>query len=137
MQNWNDGKAQEFKQRKVYNVSKGAFTPLSAPAIIAADAVTKEEKAVQTVVELNPAAPIAEKPAEILLFARVTCPNCRAAEAQLTRAGIPFKKLIAEENKDLVEKYGIKGAPTLVTPTDAGYEKYYGVPEIKKFLLNH
>ncbi len=35
-----------------------------------------------------------------------------------------------------MEKYGIKGAPTLVTPTDAGYEKYYGVPEIKKFLQN-
>ena len=45
-----------------------------------------------------------------------------------------FKKLIAEEHKDLVEAYGIKGAPTLVAPTEAGFEKFYGVPEIKQFL---
>ena len=33
-----------------------------------------------------------------------------------------------------MEAYGIKGAPTLVAPTEAGFEKFYGVPEIKQFL---
>ena len=76
----------------------------------------------------------AVKPEGVLLFARITCPNCRAADAQLTKAGIPFTKLIAEEHKDLVEAYGIQGAPTLVAPTAEGFEKFYGVPEIRKFL---
>ena len=130
VQNWNDGKAQEFKQRRVYDLARSRYTRLSAPAVVAPSvAAEKEDKAVAEAVEAKAAAP-----KEILLFARVTCPNCRAAEAQLTKAGIPFKKLIAEEHRDLVEAYGIKGAPTLVKPTADGFEKYYGVPEIKKFL---
>ncbi len=131
VQNWNDGKAQEFKQRRVYDIERSRFTPVSAAAVVAPDAAPAPEmKAAEAAVQPQAAA----KPEEILLFARLTCPNCRAAEAQLSKAGIPFKKLIAEEHKDLVEAYGIKGAPTLVAPTEAGFEKYYGVPEIKKFL---
>ena len=72
--------------------------------------------------------------AKATLFARQTCPNCRIAEQQLTKAGFPFEKLIAEEHRDLVEKFGIKGAPTLVIEDAAGVRKYYGVPEIKAFL---
>ncbi len=126
MQNWNDGKTQEFKQRRVYDIERSHFTPVSAAAVVAPTAAeAPEQKAVEAK---------AAKPEEILLFARLTCPNCRAAEAQLTKAGIPFKKLIAEENKDLVEAYGIKGAPTLVTPTETGFEKFYGIPEIREFL---
>ena len=131
VQNWNDGKAQEFKQRRVYDIERSRFTPVSAAAVVApAAAEAPEQKAAEAAVQEKAAA----KPEEILLFARLTCPNCRAAEAQLTKAGIPFKKLIAEEHKDLVEAYGIKGAPTLVAPTEAGFEKFYGVPEIKQFL---
>jgi ribonucleoside-triphosphate reductase len=131
VQNWNDGKTQEFKQRRVYDIERSRFHPLSAAAVVAPSAAAApEQKAAEAAVQEKAAA----KPQEILLFARLTCPNCRAAEAQLTKAGIPFKKLIAEEHKDLVEAYGIKGAPTLVAPTDAGYEKFYGVPEIKQFL---
>jgi anaerobic ribonucleoside-triphosphate reductase len=132
VQNWNDGKAQEFKQRKVYDVARSRYVPVSAPAVVAPEAGKAEQKAVEAAVEKKAAA----KPEGVLLFARVTCPNCRAAEAQLTKAGIPFTKLIAEEHKDLVEAYGIQGAPTLVAPTDEGFKKFYGVPEIKKFLAN-
>ena len=130
VQNWNDGKAQEFKQRRVYDIERSRFTPDSAAAVVAPAAAKAPEQKAAEAAEAKTAA----KPEEILLFARLTCPNCRAAEAQLTKAGIPFKKLIAEEHKDLVEAYGIKGAPTLVAPTEAGFEKFYGVPEIKQFL---
>jgi len=126
VQNWNDGKAQEFKQRRTYDIGRSRF-----------HGVRHAEAAVQTpepAVKAGTPAPEVEKPSQAILFARVTCPNCRIAEAQLTKAGFPFEKRIAEENVDLVKQYGVKGAPTLVVLSGDKVEKFYGVPEIKQFL---
>ena len=72
--------------------------------------------------------------AKAILFSRVTCPNCRVAEQQLAKAGVAYEKLIADENKDLCIKYGVKGAPTLVITDGDNHVNYYSVPEIKKYL---
>ena len=126
VQNWNDGKAQEFKQRKVYDIGR-SHEPTGVKS-----AKQERENGVKLVeLHIPEEAPAAAK---ATLFARQTCPNCRIAEQQLTKAGFPFEKLIAEEHRDLVEKFGIKGAPTLVIEDAAGVRKYYGVPEIKAFL---
>ena len=69
-----------------------------------------------------------------ILFSRVTCPNCRVAENLLSKAGVAYEKLIADENVDLCKAYGVKGAPTLVIADGDTYQSYYSVPEIKKYL---
>ncbi len=81
-------------------------------------------------------APVLAPEAKALFFSRLTCPNCRAAEAQMSKAGFTYEKIIAEDNRELVDKYGIKGAPTLVITDGVNFEKFYGVPEIKKFLTS-
>ncbi len=122
VQNWNDGKSQEYKDRKVYNIGSSVLNRSGAP--------------------VEPAAPAAEEAApacasgEALLFSRVTCPNCRVAEQLLGKAGISYKKLIAEENVELCKQYGIKGAPTLVITDGENHVNYYSVPEIKKYLAS-
>ena len=126
VQNWNDGKAQEFKDRKVYNVGNSTFTGgIHRNGGCACDnnptALEPEEVAVAT-------------EAKALLFTRVTCPNCRVAEAQMDKAGFHYENLIAEEHMDLCKQYGIKGAPTLILTDGENFTKYYGVAEIKKFL---
>ena len=122
VQNWNDGKVQEFKQRKTYEIARSRLRRSAA--------ITGSAEA----------APGIEAPAACdttpILFARVTCPNCRIAEAQLDKAGIAYTKLIAEENPELVAKFGIKGAPTLVTESADGFRSFYGVPEIKRFIAS-
>ena len=127
VQNWNDGKSQEFKDRKVYNVGTSVLKK-TAPAVESQPKV------------LAAAAPSYEIPAagdaRIMLISRVTCPNCRVAENLLTKKGIPFEKYIAEENLDLCRKFGIKGAPTLVIEGPAGVQTHYSVPEIKKYLAS-
>ena len=126
VQNWNDGKTQEFKQRRTYDIGRSRLHGVRH-AEAAAQSPAGEAKA-------EVSAPAAEKPSQAILFARVTCPNCRIAEAQLTKAGFPFEKRIAEENVDLVKQYGVKGAPTLVVVSGDKVEKFYGVPEIKQYL---
>ena len=56
-----------------------------------------------------------------------------ANENLLPRLELEIDRLIAEENVDLVNKYGVKGAPTLVVTDGENFNKYYGVPEIKKY----
>ena len=125
VQNWNDGKSQEFKDRKVYDVANSVLK----------GTVKKEAPVVEE-------APVCEAPAvkevsgKAILFSRVTCPNCRVAEGLLNKAGVAFEKLIAEENLDLVRKYGVKGAPTLVITDGENAVSYYSVPEIKKYLAS-
>ena len=67
---------------------------------------------------------------EIILFAGKTCPNCKAAEAMLTKAGIKFKKIIAEDNVELVKSLGIKQVPVL----KANGQLISNVSNIKKYI---
>ena len=82
------------------------------------------------------AAPTAAAEKKVMLFSRVTCPNCRVAENMLNKAGIAYEKLIADENIELCKTYGVKGAPTLIVTDGTQFESHYSVQEIKKFLAN-
>ena len=130
VQNWNEGKTQEFKDRKLYDIEHSVLRPLAATGTDGAPCADPAP-----VIDLSSAP--APKTAKSIFFARTTCPNCRVAEAMMDKAGFAYNKLIAEENIDLVNKYGIKGAPTLVLDDGETVLKFYGVPEIKKFLANN
>ena len=112
MQNWNDGKAHEFKDRRTYNIGRS---------------VLKHEG----VLHPDTAAPAAETTdMPVRLFATATCPNCKIAAKLLDEAGIPYEKLLVEENRALAESLGLKQAPTLV----CGDAKFAGVAGVKDFL---
>ena len=116
VQNWNDGKLQEFKDRKVYDMK------------------TSDQHQMPERVEYVPEVQTAEvQTEEVLLFATRTCPNCAQAERLLNNAGISYTKLLAEENQDLVKELGIRQAPTLV----AGSEKATGLGPIRKFIAEN
>jgi len=108
-----------------------SYAEVSAPAP-AAEPVKAEAPAAP--------APAAAAPVEIaddaiLLFKTPTCPNCKAAGALLDRAGITYTALNANEQKELVEKFGVKQAPTLVLVNGGNFEKYRGVSDIKGWLM--
>ncbi len=129
VQNWNDGKVQEFKDRKEYNVGHSHFTGgiHRHEACCCGDGTVAhgmQPEEVGTVSAVHTAQ----------LFTRTTCPNCRVAEKMLDKAGFAYENLTAEEHPELCREYGIKGAPTLVLSDGVHFEKYYGVAEIKKLL---
>ena len=122
VQNWNDGKTQEYKDRKVYNVGTSVLKgTVEAPK----ETCTCEEPKAAAI-----------DGAKAILFSRVTCPNCRVAEGLLGKAGVAYEKLIADENVELCKKYGVKGAPTLVLTDGENHVNYYSVPEIKKYIAS-
>ena len=129
VQNWNDGKVQEFKDRKEYNVGHSHFTGgiHRHEACCCGDGTVAHGMQPEEVGTVS-AAHTAQ------LFTRTTCPNCRVAEKMLDKAGFAYENLTAEEHPELCREYGIKGAPTLVLSDGVHFEKYYGVAEIKKLL---
>ena len=122
VQNWNDGKAAEFKARKVYVQSKltnkqplSEYAPAEAPETV-------------TICDA-PAAPT-----QTILFTTATCPNCKAAGMFLDKAGVAYEKLIVgEESKDLVAKYGVKQAPTLVVISGDDFQTIPNLSNIKAY----
>ncbi len=120
VQAWNDGKAQEYKDRKVYDIEKSKMTKSHAKDEACACAKAETTVAVKT----NTA----------MLFTTATCPNCKIACSLLDKAEFGYEKLLADQNVELVEQFGIKQAPTLVVTDGESFAKYAGVSEIKKYL---
>ena len=118
VQNWNDGKSQEYKDRKVYAQDKlTGKSPLNLGASVN-DAPIEVAEATED---------------KVILFATPTCPNCAAAAMFLDKAGISYEKLMANENPELVAEFGIRQAPTLISISGGKVEKVVNLSNIKAF----
>ena len=118
VQNWNDGKTQEFKDRKVYDISASQLRRAGRAGA-------------QVTAPAEPSG--AAEGTELMLFTTRTCPNCRQAENLLQKADIPYHKVVAEESPELTTRYGVRQAPTLVLDGADQPEKITGLGPIKKF----
>ena len=123
VQNWNDGKSQEYKERKVYDIANSKLTRC-------------ECEETEDVVAGNVAeAPVAAAPAnKTMLFTTKTCPNCRIVSAMLDDANIAYEKIDAEEAPELVAEFGIRQAPTLVVVKDGQAEVYANASSIIGYI---
>ena len=115
VQNWNDGKAEEYRNRKTYVVETSVM----------------KEKAPKVVEECDCKQEVNN---ELLLFTTKTCPNCKMAKMILDKACIKYVAIDAEENKELTINYGVTKAPTLFVPGADGATKLDNVSLIKKFV---
>jgi len=116
VQNWNDGKREEFANRKVYNIDRSVLKKQGEEKC---EAVHTDCKA-----ENN----------ELLLFTTKTCPNCKMAKMMLDKAGIAYVPIDAEEQKEVTVSYGVMKAPTLLVPNNGTYDRYDNASEIKKYI---
>lgn len=119
IQNWNDGKVEEFQNRKEYELSKSKLTNKVAGVV-----GSKEE--------METPAP---QSAEILLFATKTCPNCKMAKMLLDNANIKYTVVDAEENIEKSKAFNIRKAPTLIVPkVEGGYDVFENASNIKGYI---
>ena len=130
VQNWNNGKSQEYKDRKVYNIDTSVLKHEGV--------LPEEERCSCAPVEarMAPEAPRAEV-GTVYLFATKTCPNCKIASKMLDAKGIAYEKVYAEDNPTLAGKYGIKQAPSVVELTEEGVTLYAGAGNVRKFIDNY
>ena len=127
VQNWNDGKLQEYANRTEYQIGnsviKGEHLKAKPASEIKAAALSasmisqrEEEKNIK------------------FLFTTKTCPNCKLAKEYLK--DVDYTIVDAEENMDLAVQYGVMQAPTLVIVTGQSQKKYVNASNIKKYATN-
>ena len=125
VQNFNDGKAQEFKDRRVYDIIHSSY-----------------EKAERTVdhahccPEAETKTQVATKDATFTLFATKTCPKCKIAAQLLDQKGISYEKLFVEDNVEVAKKLGLKQAPSLVIYNGDEATVIADLPAVKEFIEN-
>ncbi|MCI8512040.1 MAG: ribonucleoside triphosphate reductase [Lachnospiraceae bacterium] len=144
VQNWNDGKTQEYKERKLYDVGNSV---LKRPERTSAEEQKQEETARQAAArKAKPQEKTAVRmetiPADkrqgfaagngAFLFTTKTCPNCRIAKEFLKNE--EYKVVDAEENPEISDAYGIMQAPTLVVIKDGEVKKFVNATNIKRYV---
>ena len=122
VQNWNDGKLQEYANRTEYDIEHSELKrPISA-VVTLSDYANDVKVSVGTPEEVR------------YLFTTKTCPNCKLAKEYLK--GVSYIPIDAEENMELATKYGIMQAPTLVVVNGEEYTKYVNAGNIKRYAEN-
>ena len=117
VQNWNDGKAQEYKDRLVYNIDHSTITR---------ELLNKQAEENAACAE-----------GRVMLFATKTCPKCKVAASMLEKEGIAFEKLFVEDNMELARGYGLNQAPTLVVESEGRIAKFVEIAGVKEFISNY
>ena len=120
VQNWNDGKLQEYANRTEYDIESSVL-----------------KRPVTSVVKFSNFADdvqvSVEEPKNVkYLFTTRTCPNCQLAKEYLE--DIPYALIDAEENIELANRYGVMQAPTLVVVNGDKYKKYVNASNIRKYV---
>ncbi len=123
VKNWNEGKAQEYKNRVTYDTARSMMKRHPEAASAVKETLQERKEARQ-----NPAE---AAPSGTFLFVTKTCPNCRAAKEFLK--GVNYQLIDAEEHPELAEQFGIRQAPSLVLSEDGQVQKFINAGSIRQY----
>ncbi len=116
VQNWNEGKAQEYKNRRIYDITHSREME---------DGIAGQEPLLMEEEDLR-------VQDGLYLFTTKTCPNCYTAKEYLKNH--TYAIVDAEENVELTREYGIMQAPTLVEVRAGKAKKYVSALGIKGYV---
>ena len=120
VQNWNDGKLQEYANRTEYDIDHSSLKRPTRSVVTLSNFAGDVEVKV-------------EQPQDIkYLFTTKTCPNCKLVKEYLKN--VPYVTIDAEENMELARRYGVMQAPTLVVVNGDRHKKYVNASNIKKYV---
>ena len=119
VQNWNDGKSQEYKNRTVYDIAHSDFKGSTKTVAMTAEDVRIEETRNGQVTAKY-------------LFTTETCPNCKIAKPMLE--GEDYELVDAEKNPELARKFGVMQAPTLIVINGEETKKYVNASNIQRYV---
>ncbi len=103
VQNWNDGKVQEFKARKEYKVDTSV---LKARDVVADNEVKEEVAEVKVPTGSD----------KVTIYVQDHCPKCKGAEQRLDMAGIDYRLVNCSEDMSEAQKLNLTETPTIIDP---------------------
>ncbi|HCG35008.1 MAG TPA: ribonucleoside triphosphate reductase, partial [Clostridiales bacterium] len=121
VQNWNDGKIQEYKDRKTYNIADSKLNS-KRQSVLHGKNASDDDLCINGCHD------------KVMLFATHTCPNCKVAVSLLEKNNIGYEMIYADENENLARQFNIMQAPTLVVIKDGNVDFRAGMPGIVKYV---
>ena len=128
VQNWNDGKRQEYKERKVYNAAAALQKEFAPAAAQESCGCTTEQ--------------VYSNEDQLVLVTTSTCGNCRMAKNFLDKAGLTYEVLVADQDEAGARAItaiagDIRQVPTLVVKhADGTVSKSVNIGEIQRYINN-
>ncbi len=120
VQNWNDGKLQEYTNRTEYDVEHSVLKRPVDASVTLSDIKENVQEGEESTDNIK------------YLFTTKTCPNCKLAKEYLQ--DVDYVVIDAEENMELATRFGVMQAPTLVVVEDGSSKKYVNASNIKKYV---
>ena len=126
VQNWNEGKTQEYKNRKLYDISHSILKK--------SDRIKAAKKVEATAGSADESQNSYDGAGGQLryLFTTKTCPNCEIAKEILEDED--YILVDAQEDVELTKKYGVMQAPTLVVVNGIETTKYVNASNIQRYV---
>ncbi|NLN55032.1 MAG: ribonucleoside triphosphate reductase [Clostridiales bacterium] len=124
VQNWNDGKSQEFKDRAEYVIEKSCLKERNAKA---KSGETNQQNLFEGEEDMK-------SDTVIKLVTTPTCPKCKTIKLFLDKEGIEYETIDGNSNPELVRELGITQVPTLLVSKGDKTYKYDDVAAIRGFI---
>ena len=104
VQNWNDGKVQEFNDRKEYVAEASVLKARDVMKDVAEAKAQEEVKIVPTGIQMP------------TIYVQDHCPKCKGAEQRLQVSGIEFNMVNCTENMEEARRLQLTETPTIIDP---------------------
>lgn len=113
VQNWNDGKREEFDSRKEYDITLSKLE--------------KEGVSIKHVKNMDVVG-------ECILITTNSCPTCQMVKQMLKEKNIDIKIIDAEKEPEVAKKYNVTRVPTLVVTDGISFNSYNNYSDIYNYL---
>ena len=122
IQNWNDGKSQEFLDRKEYDIPHSNFRG-------------KRVEYVPPQIKEEPKAEVKTEAANIpTMYVKDHCPKCKGAEQRFKLAKVEYTEVNCSENMDIARELNITQTPTII---DTDGTRYVGANAANEWIKAH
>lgn len=124
VRNWNNGKSQEFKDRKTYELDcmNPNMKPKTATVTVSAEKPAEE--------------PASASPDKIQLVSTHTCPKCQMIKAVLDGNNIAYDVIYADDDLDFAKQNNISSVPVLLVSQNGKVTRYDNVSDIRQYIDN-
>ncbi len=125
VQNWNDGKTQEFKDRVVYDIQRSKLThdgPAKTIEYKESSVVNAAPKKAEPVAEKAVEADVAADNGLPTMYTKDHCPKCKGAEQRFRLSNIEYNEVNCSQNMDIARELNILQTPTIIDPDGTRYE---------------
>ena len=119
IQNWNDGKVQEFKHRLEYSEQRSELKE-------------KEELVLDNNIVV-PEVSNSYKPSKITVFVQDHCPKCKGAEQRLNVMGVDYDTVNCSQTPEVIDELDLTETPTII---DTDGNRYVGINAVNE-LIDH